>query len=95
LATSPVSQAGDLLRGGAAAGARGSIPGANPSSAQATSQARANAKDALSRTTQSVNAVKVMQAAARSAAATATNAGRNPANGLTLPNGAVASGDDR
>ncbi|HSI11883.1 MAG TPA: filamentous hemagglutinin N-terminal domain-containing protein, partial [Chthoniobacter sp.] len=87
LATSPLGYAGDLLRGGAAQGTRGSVPGANPSSAQATAQARANAQDVLSRTTQALKAVQAMQNAARgSAVSGADNLGRNPVNGLQLPN---------
>lgn len=88
LAATPLTtHAGDLLRGGAGAGARGNATGVNPSSAQATSQARANAQDILSRTTQAVQAVQAMQKAARAAAIGGPdNAGRNPANGLQLPN---------
>lgn len=87
LTSGPGAQAGDLLRGGAAAGARGNASGVNASSAQATAQARANAKDVLSRTTQAVKAVQALQNAARSAAINGPdNLGRNPVNGLQLPN---------
>ncbi|TCO87339.1 filamentous hemagglutinin family protein [Chthoniobacter flavus] len=85
LAATPLAtHAGDLLRGGAGAGGRGNTPGSNPSSAQATAQARANAQDILSRTTQAVKAVQAMQNVARSSAVS-SNAGRNPVNGLQLP----------
>ncbi|MDR3401065.1 MAG: filamentous hemagglutinin family protein [Chthoniobacter sp.] len=83
LTTGPVADAGDLLRGGSPAGTRGVSP-ATTSSAQAAAQARANAQDALARTTQAVNAVQALQNAARNAAsAGANNLGR--ANGLQLP----------
>lgn len=81
-----LSLAGDLLRGGATFGSTPAVtPGAATSPAQA--QARANAADLLSKTTQALKAVQAMQAAAQNAAASASNAGANPnAPGQTLPN---------
>ena len=84
----PQTQAGDILRGGAAANAPRANPSAN-SGAAAAAQARTNAQDALSRTSQALNAVKNMQAAARAAAAQsgAANLGADPNHpGATLPN---------
>ncbi len=58
-------QAGDLLRGGSPAGTRGAGKApANPNSA-VPDQARANAQDALKRTTQVLDSVRAMQEAAR------------------------------
>src|SRR5690348_1826758 len=63
LAAGITAHAGDILRGGAPAGTRGgpAVPGALPPQAQ---QSASNAKDALARTTQAVQAVKAMQKAA-------------------------------
>ncbi len=80
------AHAGDILRGGAAAGARGTPAfGSNPVT---TTQARANAKDALARTTQALQSVQAMQAAARAAAiGGANNLGADPNHpGQQLPN---------
>lgn len=82
--TGRMAEAGDLLRGGAAAGARGAT--INPgTAADTTARARANAQDILSRTTQAVQSIQGLQQAARNAAISA-NLGRNPNNGLQLPN---------
>ena len=79
-----IAEAGDLLRGGAAAAARGGT--INPgTAADTTARARANAQDILTKTSQALQSVQALQAAARSAA-NAGNAGKNPANGLQLPN---------
>ena len=82
-----MSEAGDILRGGAPAVTRqgNAAFGSTPA---ATAQARANAKDVLSRTTEAVQAVKGMQAAARQAAVTGpNNLGLNPSRpGVQLPN---------
>ncbi|MBC7980125.1 MAG: filamentous hemagglutinin N-terminal domain-containing protein, partial [Armatimonadetes bacterium] len=82
------SQAGDILRGG---GSTTSAPTAGASSTTGvttpadTSQARANAQDALARTTTAINAVRAMQDAARAAAqAGPDNLGPNLP---TVPNG--------
>ena len=82
------ARAGDLLRGGASAGARGSAPtafGANPA---ITNQARKNATDTLARTTEALKSVEAMQAAARAAAIVGPNhLGPNPNHpGQLLPN---------
>ncbi len=81
------ARAGDILRGGAPAGQRGAPTafGTNPAPAN---QARNNAKDALSRTTQAVQSVQAMQAAARAAAlAGPNNLGPDPNRpGQLLPN---------
>lgn len=82
------ARAGDLLRGGASAGARGSAPtafGANPA---ITNQVRKNAADTLARTTQAVQSVQAMQAAARAAALAGPNhLGPDPNHpGQLLPN---------
>jgi len=79
-------EAGDLLRGGAPAGSRGTPAfGSNPAT---TTQARNNAKDALARTTQAVQSVQAMQAAARAAAVSGpNNLGADPNHpGQILPN---------
>ena len=82
------ARAGDLLRGGASAGARGSAPtafGANPA---ITNQARKNATDTLARTTEALKSVEAMQAAARAAAIAGPNhLGPDPNHpGQLLPN---------
>ena len=67
LAAGLTGEAGDILRGGAPAGVRvNPSPGVTDATVTAT-QARTNAKDALSRTTQAVQSVNAMQAAARAA----------------------------
>lgn len=80
----------DILRGG---GNAGSAP---PSASQApaggttpatTNPARANATDTLARTTQALNSVKAMQAAARANALSGSNnLGNHPVTGQPLPN---------
>ena len=85
------AHAGDLLRGGGSAGT-GSAPSSGSTSGGTTSStvetSRANARDALARTTQTLAAVQALQNAARNAAinAAAQNAGTNPATGQPLPN---------
>lgn len=83
---------GDLLRGGAG----GQASRRNPSDGTAgageatASVARQNARDRLSRTTNAMQSVKKMQAAARAAAASKkrNNLGRNPNfKRIPLPNG--------
>ncbi len=68
LASAASVQAGDILRGGGTFSPnRASTSGGTNTAA--TSQARANAKDTLARSTQAVQSVNSMQAAARAAAA--------------------------
>ncbi|WP_035600950.1 filamentous haemagglutinin family protein [Haloferula sp. BvORR071] len=80
----------DILRGGGNAGT--APPAASPTPAggttpAATNQARANATDTLARTTQALNSVRAMQAAARANAINgANNLGNNPLTGQPLPN---------
>ena len=84
----PPLQSGDILRGGASPNAARPNSSLN-SGAAAAAQARKNAQDALSRTSNALNAVKNMQAAARAAAqqSGATNLGADPNHpGATLPN---------
>lgn len=73
LTSFPVSiQAGDILRGGATTGAsarRNTEARAN-AGAEAAAAAQVRAQDRLARTTQAINAVRTMQAAARAAAGT-------------------------
>ena len=95
------TNAGDLLRSGRTGsnipgtpGAASAIGGATPAS---TDAARANAQDALARTTHALDAVRAMQNAARNAAIIGANSlGKNPANtALSLPavpNGLTAGG---
>lgn len=74
------AHAGDILRGGAASGTRTRPSGdATPNpGADAAQAAQVRAQDRLSRTTQAVNAMRQMQAAARAAAGAST-----VPNGLT------------
>ncbi|MCE9520204.1 MAG: filamentous hemagglutinin N-terminal domain-containing protein, partial [Verrucomicrobia bacterium] len=88
--------AGDILRGGAPANTARpqSSFGTNPA---ASIQARSDAKDALARTSQALNSVNAMQAAARAAAqANVKNLGVNPNNPAQqlpdVPNGLVPGG---
>ncbi len=74
--------AGDLLRGGSSSSAP--APGASPAASGVTtpadtSQARANAQDALSRNTNALNAIRAMQDAARN---TARQGAGSPVPGL-------------
>ena len=72
-----VAQAGDILRGGAPAGVRG-VPSSGGVTSAEAARARANALDALSRTTQALKSVQGMQQAARQAAQGRNNAGTDP-----------------
>src|SRR5215469_2114311 len=82
-----VALAGDILRGGSpAATAHGAaVQGQTAAAVQAGAP---NGKDTLARTTQALNAVKNMQAAARAAAMSGpTNLGADPNHpGMQLPN---------
>ena len=80
--------AGDILRGGAAPNVRQSDPSIGASVA-AQQQARASQQDAMAKTAQSLNAVRAMQAQARSISSRngANHAGTDPNNpGMMLPN---------
>ncbi len=84
------AQAGDLLRGGSSATTIGGKGAGRSLTASGTSQAAANAKDALARTTQALQAVQSMQAAARKVALAGP-----PSVGKALPsvpNGLVPGG---
>ncbi|MCW1911936.1 filamentous hemagglutinin family protein [Luteolibacter sp. GHJ8] len=82
----------DILRGGGGSGgsappaANGSPAGGAPPAT--TNQARVNAQDSLARTTQALNAVRAMQAAARANALNggSNNLGSHPVTGQPLPN---------
>ena len=96
LAASISTQAGDILRGGAvgATARGGGAAGANPVN---TSQARANAQDALARTSQALQAVRTMQNAARNVARRGPNNlgldQNHPGMPLpNVPNGLMAGG---
>ena len=82
------AHAGDLLRGGAAVARRSAPTTSEAATAAASDSLRANAQDALSRTTSALNAVRAMQAAARAAASSGpANLGEDPNHpGLMLPN---------
>lgn len=81
------ARAGDILRGGAAANSASRAVTNSNASGPAAEQARANANDALSRTSQALQAVRSMQAAARAANAARPNAGADPNHpGQMLPN---------
>ena len=82
------ANAGDILRGGSPASSSGghASGGANVPAAE---QARLNARDAMARTSQALNAVRAMQDAARAASAGKNSLGRNLPN---IPNGLVAGG---
>jgi filamentous hemagglutinin len=87
LASSSTLNAGDILRGGASANVPN--PQGNSAATNATAaQARTNAKDALSRTANALQALKNLQAAAQAAARSGpNNAGADPNHpGLQLPN---------
>ena len=85
LAAGVSARAGDFLRGGGVTGAHGA-PAAFGASPATTTQARNNARDVLSRTTQAVQDVKAMQAAASAAARSAVNLGPDPNHpGFALP----------
>lgn len=83
------SRAGDILRGGAALGPRDGASQRGNSGQAAAARAAANAQDRLARTTQALQSVRDMQAAARKAALNsgANNLGKDPNHpGLMLPN---------
>src|SRR5688500_9698801 len=85
LALGASAQAGDILRGGGtgpAAPVRSA--GGNEAGGVQAAQARANAQDALARTTQAITAVQQMQIQARALAASQHNAGAGLPN---VPNG--------
>lgn len=74
-------QAGDILRGGAAAGKppRNAVSaGGSNAGAEAAAQGRVNARDSLKRTTATLDAMKAMQAAANQAARNTRSLGINP-----------------
>ena len=81
-------QAGDILRGGATFGSAPAVNPANPATAAVQTRALTSGQDALARTTQALQAVRAMQAAAHSAALQgAANLGPDPNHpGFTLPN---------
>ena len=94
------ADAGDILRGGAGGGGggkpRAGANGGTPTPA-ASNAARANARDMLSRTNRTLDAMRAMQTAARNAAIKSNNnLGKNPANPTitlpTVPNGLVTGG---
>ncbi len=87
LQLSTTVHAGDILRGGSPANqAHGNVRG--NATAAAVQAGAPNASDTLARTTQALNAVRAMQAAARAAAQNgANNLGADPNHpGLQLPN---------
>ncbi|MEI6654650.1 MAG: filamentous hemagglutinin N-terminal domain-containing protein, partial [Verrucomicrobiota bacterium] len=85
------ANAGDILRGGRSGSNANGIPnaagGGGAATPAATAAARANALDALARTSRALDAMAAMQNAARNAGITGANSlGKNPANqALTLP----------
>lgn len=80
----PLILAGDILRGGAGAGAgRKATEARANAGAQAAELARIKASDRLARTTQAINAMRQMQASARAAAIG------------SIPNGLVPGGLER
>ncbi|MCU0779494.1 MAG: filamentous hemagglutinin N-terminal domain-containing protein, partial [Akkermansiaceae bacterium] len=91
LITGNHANSGDILRGGASpapsSNGRANTGGGTPTPA-ATDAARANARDTLARTTNTLNAMRAMQKAARENATKGpNNLGKNPVNpALTLPN---------
>lgn len=92
------AHAGDILRGGSGGANKPGRAAAGAPTPAATDAARANAKDTLARTTRTLDAVRAMQNAARTAAikSGANHLGRNP-NNLTVtlpkvPNGLITGG---
>ena len=84
LALGGQSRAGDILRGGGIPSAPVRSAGGNEAGAVQAATARANAQDALARTSQTLAAVQQLQLQARAAAATQNSAG----GGLpVVPNG--------
>ena len=89
LALSSNSHAGDILRGGGIKAAPGRSAGGNEAGAVQAATARANAQDALARTSQALAAVQQLQLQARAGAAAQNSAGAGlPA----VPNGLGAGG---
>ena len=86
------AEAGDVLRGGraTASGSPGAPATAGAPTPAATDAARANARDILRRTNQSLDAMRAMQAAARSAAISGPN--QLGSNLPAVPNGLIAGG---
>ena len=84
LALGSHAHAGDILRGGGTTSAPVRSAGGNEAGAVQAATARANAQDALARTSQALAAVQQLQIQARTAAAAQNHAG----NGLPMgPNG--------
>ena len=99
LSLGTVANAGDILRGGAPAGSASQrAERANLSTSAAAQQARANAQDALARTTRAMQDAQRLQSSARAAAriSTSNSLGMNPNNpSVRLPdviNGLGAGG---
>ena len=99
LATTLTANGRDILRGGSGGNSVPSAQGiaTGASSGAAASQARANAMDAMARTTRALQSVQAMQTAARAAAiAGPNNLGMNPNMPAVqlpnVPNGIVAGG---
>ena len=97
LAATLTIQARDILRPGSGPPASPQAAGVGGLAAAQTAQARANAKDALSRTTQALQSVQAMQTAARNLAINgANNLGKNPNNPSqqlpNVPNGLAVGG---
>jgi filamentous hemagglutinin len=88
LALNLTGQAGDILRGGAGSGQSRGTASETGNPTAAAVQAGVNGLDTLARTTQALNAVQAMQAAAHTAAARgANNLGLDPNHpGQQLPN---------
>lgn len=93
------ADAGDILRGGGSSstGTPSAGTSAGTPTPAATDAARANARDTLARTTQTLTAMRAMQTAARNAAISGANhLGNNPNNpGIqlpTIPNGLATGG---
>jgi len=99
LATTLTANGRDILRGGSGGNSVPSAQGitTGASSGAVASQARANAMDAMARTTRALQSVQAMQTAARAAAITGpNNLGMNPNMPAVqlpnVPNGIVAGG---
>ncbi len=85
LATADILRGGRTAASGGPAGAAGGGGASAPATPADTSHARANAQDALARTTNTLNAIRAMQETARAAAETGPN---HLAPGLpNVPNG--------
>ena len=83
-----LSEAGDILRGGATFGTAPTANQTGVSTAAIATRLTASGQDSLARTTQALQAVRAMQAAAHDAAVRgAANLGADPNHpGITLPN---------